>query len=349
MRRGVIAGMSWLAAMSVGASVFAQAYVPVDARGGGVMVRAVHLADGSVVYQPVDGTEAVSPPPPTPASVAASAVPEETVAIEPVHAVQANIAPLPHATARPARLAATEALIPAPATSIVEAPANRPGTGATNFAATEIPAPPEEGAQVRVASGAAAIDVFTLKNRPALIIDPRLGPAYDLDYTYTGPGLLRVNSGRYGFDLRPQWGFGVSSFNGSSTHAGAVVRFGRDLTDDMLDAFGVSHAKDLRNTSRWFLYAGASGRSLGWNVLPGTDGRRDLTYDESRSYVGTAQAGLAWRRGDLTASIGYVHDKARPMLFGARTETDDRVGLFLTYRPEPPKPRVVTEPAAPPR
>jgi hypothetical protein len=345
MRLGVIAGMSWLAAMSVGAPVFAQAYVPVDARGGGVMVRAVHLADGSVVYQPVDAADAPAATamaePAAPIAPAAAAV-----AIEPVHTVRANLTPPPHATARPARLAAAEALIPAPAPSIVEAPANRPGTGATNFAATEIPAPPEEGAQVRVASGAAAIDVFTLKNRPALIIDPRLGPAYDLDYTYTGPGLLRVNSGRYGFDLRPQWGFGVSSFNGSSTHAGAVVRFGRDLTDDMLDAFGVSHAKDLRSTSRWFLYAGASGRSLGWNVLPGQDGRRDLTYDESRSYVGTAQAGLAWRSGDLTASIGYVHDKARPMLFGARTETDDRVGLFLTYRP---KPRVVAEQAAPPR
>jgi Uncharacterized protein conserved in bacteria (DUF2219) len=323
MRLGVILGIGWLAATSIAGLAQGQAYTPVDARGGGVMVRAVHLADGSVVYQPVDGADApasaskVEPPAPITATV-------QSVAVEPVHAVQANLSPPPHATARP-------------------------GTGATNFAATEIPAPPTDGAQVRVTSGAAAIDVFTLKNRPALIIDPRLGAAYDLDYTYTGPGLLRVNSGRYGFDVRPQWGFGFSSFKGSSTHAGAVVRFGRDLTDDMLDAFGVSHAKDLRNTSRWFLYAGASGRSLGWNVLPGSDGRRDLTYDESRSYVGTAQAGLAWRRGDLTASLGYVHDKVRPMLFGARTETDDRVGLFLTYRPEPPKPRVVTDQAAAPR
>lgn len=348
MRLGVVLGIGWLAAMSLAGFAQGQAYTPVDARGGGVMVRAVHLADGSVVYQPVDSADApasaskVEPPAPITATV-------QSFAVEPVHAVHANLSPPPHATARPARLAATDAFIPAPAPSIVEAPANRPGTGATNFAATEIPAPPEAGAQVRVTSGAAAIDVFTLKTRPAVIIDPRLGAAYDIDYTYTGPGLLRVNSGRYGFDLRPQWGFGVSSFNGSSTHAGAVVRFGRDLTDDMLDAFGVSHAKDLRNSSRWFLYAGASGRSLGWNVLPGTDGRRDLTYDESRSYVGTAQAGLAWRRGDLTASLGYVHDKVRPMLFGARTETDDRVGLFLTYRPEPPKPRVVTDQAAAPR
>jgi Uncharacterized protein conserved in bacteria (DUF2219) len=343
MRRSVIAGMGWLAAMSVSAPVFAQAYVPVDARGGGVMVRAVHLADGSVVYQPVDGAEPASPPPSTPAPVAASAASEQPVAVEPVHAVHANLTPPERATARPARFAADATLAPAP--SFVEAAADRPGTGATNFEASEIPAPPVEGVQVRVSSGAAAVDVFTLKNRPALIIDPRLGGAYDLDYTYTGPGLVRMNSGRYAFDVRPQWGFGVSSFNGSSSHAGAVVRFGRDLTDDMLDAFGVTHAKDVRNAQRWFLYAGASGRFLGWNVLPGQDGRRDLSYEENRSYVGTAQAGLAWRKGDLTASVGYVHDKARLRLFGARTETDDRVGLFVTYRPEPPKPRLALDQA----
>jgi hypothetical protein len=337
--------MGWLAAVSVSAPVFAQAYVPVDARGGGVMVRAVRLADGSVVYQPVDGAEPASLPPSIPAPVSASAAPEKTVAIEPPHAVQANLTPPPHATARPARLAADATLTPAPVPNFVEAAADRPGTGATNFEAAEIPAPPVDGAQVRVTSGAAAIDVFTLKNRPSLIVDPRLGGAYDLDYTYTGPGLVRMNSGRYALDVRPQWGFGVSSFNGSSSHAGAVVRFGRDLADEVVDAFGLAHSKELQKEPRWFLYAGASGRFLGWNVLPGQDGRRDVSYEESRSYVGTAQAGLAWRRGDLTASVGYVHDKARLKLFGARTETDDRVGLFVTYRPEPPKPRLALDQA----
>lgn len=342
MRQGDLLGLSLALAVSFGGRAAAQVDTPVDSRGGVEIVRAVHLPDGRTVYE-----AAQAPVPVQSRSVAAPARPQS---ISTDVALAAKPVDRPQVAAASAPPAGVERQVfgpPSGAVAFVDAAADRPGTGATNFAASELPAPPLAPTQVRVASGAAAVDVFTLKTRPGLVIDPRLGGAYDLDYTYTGPGLVRMNSGRYSLDVRPQWGFGVSSFNGSSTHAGAVVRFGRDLTDDVIDAYS-QRSGEARRKDRWFVYAGASGKAFGWNVLPGLDGRRDLSFEETGSFVGTAQAGLAWRAGDLTAALGYAHDKARVKLFGARSETDDRFGLFISYRPEPPRQRPALSTAPPP-
>ncbi|NEX93041.1 lipid A-modifier LpxR family protein [Caulobacter sp. 17J65-9] len=129
--------------------------------------------------------------------------------------------------------------------------------------------------------------------------------AYDISYTRGWPGAVRFNAGDYALDVTPHAGVGMTN-QGGAAEAGATVRLGADL-DDALENI-VKDGKSFGDKPRWYLFAAASGRAVGYNFLNDGSGLTPsgVSTDEG-SFIGDAQAGLAWRRGDIQASFGYVH------------------------------------------
>jgi hypothetical protein len=126
---------------------------------------------------------------------------------------------------------------------------------------------------------------------------------FDISYTRGWPSALSLQSGDYAMDVTPHAGLGVTSAGGSA-EAGATVRFG---AAEALQRLGVAPGGLFGQQGRWYFYAAASGRAIGYNFLPTDNGwrRSGMSLDDG-AYVGDAQAGVAWRKGDLQASFGYV-------------------------------------------
>lgn len=101
------------------------------------------------------------------------------------------------------------------------------------------------------------------------------------------------------FELTPHAGVGVSA-EGGTAEAGATIRVGQLSVADGEDAFE-------EDQGRWYLFAAGTGTAVGMNWARGMDGwNRQLSHD-SGSFIGDAQIGVAWRRGDTQTSFGYVH------------------------------------------
>jgi hypothetical protein len=62
------------------------------------------------------------------------------------------------------------------------------------------------------------------------------------------------------------------------------------------------------NKGRWYLYGATDNNAFGFNMLQGMHGevRRAGFTNERVAAIGDRQAGLAWRKGSMQASIGYV-------------------------------------------
>lgn len=156
--------------------------------------------------------------------------------------------------------------------------------------------------------------------------------AYDVSYTRGWPGAMSMRSGRYALDVTPHAGFGMTSLGGSA-EAGATVRFGED---DALSRLGVKDGAVFGEQGRWYLFAAASGRAVGYNFLRGGDGwRRSGVSTDDGAFIGDAQAGVAWRKGKLQASFGYVHREVKAQ--GVRavdTSRDESLVAFtLSIKP----------------
>lgn len=138
--------------------------------------------------------------------------------------------------------------------------------------------------------------------RPDAARDPE---AFDLSYTRGWPGAVRFDAGDYALDVTPHAGVGLTD-QGGSAEAGATVRLGADL-DDALGRF-VKDGNSFGERPRWYLFAAASGRAVGYNFLREGESwtGSGMSTDEG-SFIGDAQAGVAWRKGDVQASFGYVH------------------------------------------
>ncbi len=135
--------------------------------------------------------------------------------------------------------------------------------------------------------------------------------AYDVSYTRGWPSALRLKSGEYAFDVTPHAGLGMTSAGGSA-EAGATLIFGKARQDSGLSRFGVQNGAAFGGMGRWYLYAEASGRAIGYNFLKGDNGwRRSGMSTDDGAFIGDRQAGVAWRKGDLQASFGYVDRKVR--------------------------------------
>lgn len=153
---------------------------------------------------------------------------------------------------------------------------------------------------------------------------------YDVSYVRGWPA-LRSRSGDLQIELTPHAGVGVTS-EGGSAEAGATLRIGENLT--------VRDGQSYGDTGRWYVFAAGTGRAVGMNFLPGENGgltRAGMSHDAG-AFIGDAQVGVAWRRGPLQASFGYVHREVEAE--GMRGEGFDRdqteglVAFQLSIRPQ---------------
>ncbi len=150
--------------------------------------------------------------------------------------------------------------------------------------------------------------------RPDALLAPD-AEAFDVTYTRGWPAAWKLTAGRYDLDFTPHAGFGVNNAGGTA-EAGAMVRLGADMGDELMSRLGfpASDPSSLAGRGRWYLFAAASGRAVGLNMLPTVQGglqRGGWSSEPANAVVSDAQAGIGWRRGMVQASFGYVHRAVR--------------------------------------
>lgn len=164
--------------------------------------------------------------------------------------------------------------------------------------------------------------------------------AKDVDVTLTRgwPSAVKLAAGKYALDVTPHAGFGFGDAGGSA-EAGATVRLGKNVEDRVSDSLGLRDGGEaFGQRGRWYVFAAASGRAVGMNMLRGQDGdwsRAGLTSDVNSKLIGDSQAGVAWRRGPMQASLGYIHRemKAKDQIMGMATQKDSMVALSFSLKP----------------
>lgn len=164
---------------------------------------------------------------------------------------------------------------------------------------------------------------------------------YDLSFTRGWPSAFSIAAGKYGLDLSPHASVGVGG-SGRSAEAGAMVRFGKNLQEGVLNRLNVQDgASTFGGQARWYLFAAASGRAVGMNLTSrnGDWRRAGLSEDSANALIGDAQAGVGWRKGPMTASVGYVRREVKIRqglegLMGAGDRGDNLVALTFGIKPQ---------------
>jgi hypothetical protein len=177
---------------------------------------------------------------------------------------------------------------------------------------------------------------------PGRRFQPPGGPdrqAYELSVIRDWPAAVSFQTGHFGVDVTPHAGVGMTSYGGLA-EAGATVQFGQRLDDQVkakLGAMGVRDGKSFGGQGRWYLFAAASGRAVGLNLLRGDAGwsHGGWTTDPSSTLVGDAQVGVGWRKGDMQTSLGYVHREIKGLhtIFGQDAKADSLVAFTFAVRP----------------
>ncbi len=164
--------------------------------------------------------------------------------------------------------------------------------------------------------------------------------AENIDVTLTRgwPSAVKFAAGKYALDVTPHAGFGFGDAGGSA-EAGATVRLGKNVEDRVASSLGLRDGDEaFGQRGRWYVFAAASGRAVGLNMLRGQNGdwsRAGMTSDVSSKLIGDSQAGVAWRRGPMQASLGYIHRemKAKDQIMGMATQKDSMVALSFSLKP----------------
>lgn len=151
---------------------------------------------------------------------------------------------------------------------------------------------------------------------------------------------LRFDAGKYDLDVTPHAGLGVGNAGGSA-EAGATVVLGKKSKDDQvvarLNEIGVRDGAQFGDKGRWYLFAAASGRAVGMNMLRQDGGwnRAGWSTDPASALVGDAHVGVGWRKGPMQTSFGYIHREVKGdhLLFGQETKDDEVVALSLSIKP----------------
>jgi hypothetical protein len=175
-----------------------------------------------------------------------------------------------------------------------------------------------------------------------LMLPPGMKPGeavYAVTLRRDWPGALRFETGPLGVDLSPHAGVGMTSAGGMA-EAGATLQVSerRDkMAVDRLKALGVRDGEAFGDKGRWYLFAAASGRAVGMNMLHGEGGwdRAGWTTDPTSSLVGDAQIGVGWRKGAMQSSVGLIHReiKAQHLLYGVETKDDSILAFSFTVKP----------------
>ena len=162
--------------------------------------------------------------------------------------------------------------------------------------------------------------------------------SYDLSFGRSWPSAISLAAGAYDIDHTPHATLGTGE-SGRTAEAGAMVRFGQNLGDNVAKRLGVGNSSSFGGQARWYLFAAASGKAVGLNLLnSGWDWRRaGVTQDSADALIGDAQAGFGWRKGSMSADLGYVHREVKIRqgsegLMGASDRNDDRVALSFSIK-----------------
>ena len=164
--------------------------------------------------------------------------------------------------------------------------------------------------------------------------------AYEFSLVRDWPGAVSFNTESFGVDFTPHAGLGMTSY-GRVAEAGATLQVSQrmgDVVKAKLNAMGVGDGKKFGDRGRWYLFAAASGRSVGLNMLRGDAGwsRAGWTTDQTSTLVGDAQVGVGWRKGDVQTSLGFVHREMKgvPLLYGVDSKSDSLVAFSFSVRPQ---------------
>jgi hypothetical protein len=193
-----------------------------------------------------------------------------------------------------------------------------------------------DSVRVSVASVASAS-----QTRPLALVRPDEDSFEDRDVDVTvtrgWPAAVTVGAGKYALDVTPHAGLGFGGAGGSA-EAGATVRFGKKMGDQVVNSLGVEDGRQFGSRGRWYVFAAASGQAVGMNMLRSGEGDwsgAGVTTDASSKLVGDGQAGVAWRKGPMQASFGYVHRKirAKDQIMGMATQKDEMLAFSFSLRP----------------
>lgn len=220
-------------------------------------------------------------------------------------------------------------------------------TRAESYAAGEGPVVWRSGETVTVSSGGAVDRVRVsvggpLRTPGGLPLNPERGEfdaqAYEVRLTRDWPSAVQFAAGAYDVDISPHAGVGLAS-DGGLAEAGAMVRLGPSADSEIearLNAMGVRDGQAFGEKGRWYLFAAASGRAVGLNMLRDGDGwdQAGWSTDPSSALIGDAHVGVGWRQGPVQASLGYVHRevKGQHMIWGQETKDDQIVALSFSIK-----------------
>jgi hypothetical protein len=182
--------------------------------------------------------------------------------------------------------------------------------------------------------------VMATPGRPVLNLERQFEARdYEVALVRDWPEAVRLDDGVMQLDVTPHAGFGFTNLGGTA-EAGAMVKLSRSRDDAArreLARLGVGDGASFGDKGRWYLFAAASGRAVGLNMLRDDDGwrRAGWTTDPSSTLISDAQIGVGWRRGAWQSSVGYVHREVKGdhMVFGQQTKEDSLAAFTLSFKP----------------
>ena len=169
--------------------------------------------------------------------------------------------------------------------------------------------------------------------RPAPLDRPQLSPLPTFSF----------GAGPLAFDVEPALGFGAPSRGGRATASAAIrLRSAREQAAlKRLDGMGVREGvkTDFADKARWYLFAAASGRGVGLNMLHQNNGdwnRGGWTTDSTSRLVGDGQIAIAWRKGAFQSAFGVITREVRGnhMIFAQHTYEDYVAAWSFSIRPQ---------------
>lgn len=212
-----------------------------------------------------------------------------------------------------------------------------PGAGLVNWSSGETPLF-DSNASLRIREGSLFGGPGELPLSHRADVNPK---SYEVVVIRNWPGALSFDSGRLAVDISPHAGLGViggDGAGGTSAEAGATMRLSTsDMAAARLRDLGVRDGSAFGDRGRWYLFAAASGRAVGMNMLRGDSGwnRAGWSTDATSKLVGDTQVGVGWRKGAMQTSVGFVHRsvKSQHMLYGVDPKSDSMVAFSLSIRP----------------
>lgn len=196
--------------------------------------------------------------------------------------------------------------------------------------------------QVRSGNDSLQVSVGTLHLAPGGLALPGTREdletqSYDVTYVHRWP--RGFSFGPVELDVAPHAGVGVDSYGAGSAEAGASVHLSKaDLAAKRLEQLGVKDgSRAFGDKGRWYLFAAASGRAVGLNMLHGDSGwnRAGWSTDPTSRLVGDTQIGVGWRKGPMQTSFGFVHREVKGdhLMYGVDPHSDSMVAFSFSIRP----------------